>query len=147
MLRRVLSLLGVLLIAAACTSVDETEWCVKTQFGKVKQERMPTGLEFMPMHEATCFDMTDQNFPDDGEATTMEAQTNDPVTVQSDVSVIFAYDPASLFDVFLDKRSEQDALIESMQNRLSRIESQLDTMLTLYLADADDQTKKELLTL
>ena len=120
---------------------------MKTRFGKVKQERMFTGLEFMPMHEATCFDMTDQNFPDDGEATTMEAQTNDPVTVQSDVSVIFAYDPASLFDVFLDKRSEQDALIESMQNRLSRIESQLDTMLTLYLADADDQTKKELLTL
>lgn len=101
-------------IGAACTSVDDTEWCVKTRFGEVKQEHMSSGWNNLWLHDATCFDMTDQNFPENGEATIMEAQTNDPVTVKGDVSVTFAFDPSSLFEVFLDKRSERSAKIEIM---------------------------------
>jgi len=97
---------------AACASVDDTEHCVKTRFGEVKIEHMESGLNNLFLHDATCFDMTDQNFPTDGEATALEAQTNDPVTVTGDVSVIFAYDPNSIFQVFLDKRSERSARIE-----------------------------------
>lgn len=101
-----------LFTAAACTSVDDTEHCVKTRFGRVVDEHMGSGINNMMLHDATCFDMTDQNFPENGEATAMEAQTNDPVTVTGDVSVIFAYDPESVFQVFLDKRSEASAHLE-----------------------------------
>lgn len=113
-LQTILVLMLAVGIGSACTSVDDTEWCVKTKFGKVKTQHMESGWNNLFLHDATCFDMTDQNFPEDGEATIMEAQTNDPVTVKGDVSVTFAFDPASLFEVFLDKRSERSAKIEIM---------------------------------
>ncbi len=121
-MKRLQSLLAFVLIglfASACsfTTVDETEHCVKTRFGEVKQEKIGTGFNYLGLHDASCFDMTDQNFPEsdegnDGSPIMMEAQTNDPVTVRGDVSVIFAYDPISVFDVYMDKRSEAKAEIE-----------------------------------
>ena len=110
--RAVLMAILALFTVAACVSVDDTEHCVKTRFGRVVDEHMASGFNNLMLHDATCFDMTDQNFPADGEATAMEAQTNDPVTVTGDVSVIFAYDPGSVFEVFLDKRSEASAHME-----------------------------------
>ena len=104
------------MFASACSfkSVDATEHCVKTRFGKVKEEKIGTGFNYLGLHDATCFDMTDQNFPeeDGDDPIMMEAQTSDPVTVRGDVSVIFAYDPLSVFDVYMDKRSEDKAQIE-----------------------------------
>lgn len=110
--RAVVMAILALFTVAACVSVDDTEHCVKTRFGRVVDPHMSSGFNQLMLHDATCFDMTDQNFPADGEATAMEAQTNDPVTVTGDVSVIFAYDPESVFQVFLDKRSEASALLE-----------------------------------
>jgi len=113
---RFLSLALVLCFGAmACTAVDSTEHCVKTRFGDVKKEKLESGWNYLGMHDAVCFDMTDQNFPpesDENVPIMMEAQTSDPVTVKGDVSVIFAYDPLSVFDVYMDKRSEEKAQIE-----------------------------------
>ncbi len=99
------------LFMAGTTTVDATEHCVLTRFGRVKQERMDTGFHFTPLSEATCFTLTESNFPKTGEAETMEAQTNNPVTITGDVAVIYAYDPDNVFQVFLDKRSQDAAEI------------------------------------
>lgn len=109
-LRSTLALL--MLVVMACVSVDDTEHCVKTRFGRVVNEHMDSGFNNLILHDATCFDMTDQSFPADGDASVMEAQTSDPVTITGDVSVIFAYDPNSVYEVFLDKRSEASAHLE-----------------------------------
>jgi regulator of protease activity HflC (stomatin/prohibitin superfamily) len=106
-------LVAVAILGTGCTSVDETEHCVKTRFGKVKQERMATGFEFLGLHDATCFDMTEQNFPVNQEdAIQVEAQTNDPITVQGELSLVYYFNPESVFEVFLAKRSEGAAEAE-----------------------------------
>lgn len=103
-------LLLFLLLAAGCTTVDETEWCVQTRYGNVINQHMDVGLNFTPISSATCFSMTEQAFPDpvagEDDDETMEAQTGgDPVTVIGEVSIVWAYDPETVFDVFLAKRS------------------------------------------
>ena len=92
---------------AGTTTVDETDHCVLTRFGRVKQDHMTTGFHFTPLSEATCFTLTEKNFPSTGEAETMEAQTNDPVTITGDVAVIYSFDPENVFQVFLEKRSQE----------------------------------------
>lgn len=104
-----------LLLALGCTGVDATEHCVLTRYGKVVQEKMGTGLAWTPIANATCFSLTDQNWPTgEGEKETVEAQTADPVTVIGDVAIVFKYDPTTVFQLFLDKRSEQAARVEVM---------------------------------
>lgn len=96
-----------ILVATASTTVHTTEHCVKTRFGDVKEERMNTGFQLMLLADKTCFDMTDQNFPPNTDRPTqMEAQTADPVTVTGDLTVVYSFDPSSVFEVFLEKRSE-----------------------------------------
>lgn len=109
------------------TIVDSTEHCVLTRYGKVVERKMDTGLNFTPFTEATCFSMTEQNFPTGAEdRETMEAQTRDPVTVIGDVALVYAYDPATIYDVFVEKRSSaaveteiRNAIREGYRNALS----------------------------
>jgi regulator of protease activity HflC (stomatin/prohibitin superfamily) len=104
-------------LLAGCTAVDSTEYCVLTRYGNVVDERMDNGLHPTPFTEATCFTMTDQVFPipdDDAEAEIIEAQTADPVTVQGDVAITWAYDPATIFQVFQEKRTPEAVEVEVM---------------------------------
>lgn len=96
-------------ILVACTSVDTTEHCVLTRYGRIIEPKMGTGMNFTPLANATCFTMTDRNYPDAGGKETMEAQTADPITVIGDVSIVYSYDPATVAKLFEDKRTPEAA--------------------------------------
>ena len=104
--------LSLLALLGACTSVDTTEHCVLTRYGKVIEPRMSTGINFTPLSKATCFSMTDKNYPEAGGKETMEAQTADPITISGDVSIVYAYDPGTITQLFEDKRTPEAAEAE-----------------------------------
>ena len=97
---------------AACTSVDSTEHCVETRYGKVVNERMSTGLNPTILTTATCFPMTERNYPSGGQKEVISAQTQDPITVEGDVAIVYKYDPATITRVFLEKRTPDAAEAE-----------------------------------
>lgn len=108
----------VLLAVTACTSVDVTEDCILTRYGKVVEEKMDIGLNFTPFTHATCFKMTEQNFPN-GDANAkeiIEAQTHDPITVSGELAIVYKFDPATIMPVFLEKRSQENAEIEILNS-------------------------------
>ena len=104
MLAKISAIGGTLLVAVVilavvftgCTKIDQTEYCIETRFGKVVDEHMATGMALTVFSEATCFPLTDVNFPATGQTETIDAQTADPVTVTGDVGVVYAYDPTSV---------------------------------------------------
>ena len=118
-----------LLALVGCTSVDSTEHCVETRYGKVINAKMDNGLNLTPFSDATCFPMTERAYPsqENPEAReTISAQTQDPITVEGDVVVTFRYDPATVEKVFLDKRTPEaaeaeiaNAIREGYRNALS----------------------------
>ena len=121
--------LGLLALSslAACTSVDTTEHCVLTRYGKVVDPKMGTGMNFTPLSNATCFTMTERNYPEGGEKEVIKAQTQDPITVVGDVAVVYKYDPATISKVFEEKRTPDaaeaeiiNAIREGYRNALSR---------------------------
>jgi regulator of protease activity HflC (stomatin/prohibitin superfamily) len=104
---------GVGLVTTAFTRVDSTEHCVLTRYGSVIKRKMSTGLNFTPLAEPTCFKMTQKNFPDNADGKeVIQATTADPVTVEGDVAVTWSYNPASIYQVFLDKRTPEAAETE-----------------------------------
>lgn len=121
MLKRLAPIVA-LVALAACERVDQTEYCVKTQYGNVTDKDLKPGLvnTMAPGTELTCFSMTDQNFPekhnDDSTSTlVMDVQTGggeQPLTIQVEVSGVYAFDPTTVYDVFLAKRSETKAEVE-----------------------------------
>ena len=111
-MRSSFALLVTTFVVAGCSSVDTTEHCVLTRYGRIIEPRMSTGLNFTPLAKATCFSMTDKNFPDAGGKETMEAQTRDPITVVGDVGIVYAYDPATILQLFEDKRTPEAAEAE-----------------------------------
>ena len=120
MLAKISAIGGTLLVAVVilavvftgCTKIDQTEYCIETRFGKVVDEHMATGMALTVFSEATCFPLTDVNFPATGQTETIDAQTADPVTVTGDVGVVYAYDPTSVNRVFIAKRTPGAAEIE-----------------------------------
>jgi regulator of protease activity HflC (stomatin/prohibitin superfamily) len=111
-------LAGLVLVLGGWTVVDSTEHCVLTRYGRVVERKMDTGLNFTPFANATCFSMTEQNFPAAAdEKETMEAQTRDPVTVLGDVAIVYSYDPGTIFEVFMEKRSP-DAVETEIRNSI-----------------------------
>lgn len=102
-------LLAVLPLMTACTAVDATEWCVATRYGKVTEQRMSEGLNGTFFENATCFPTTEQNH-------TMEqvqVRTRDPVTLTVEgITVIWEYPEDVYTNVFLDKRSHENAVRE-----------------------------------
>lgn len=119
-----IGLLAVALLAlTACERVDQTEYCVKTEYGTVVDKGLEPGLTqvIMPGTSLTCFSMTDQNFPkpvEDDTASgtlTMDVQTGggeQPLTIKVQVSSVYAFDPNSVFQVYMAKRSEAAAEVE-----------------------------------
>ena len=101
------------LMSTSFTRVDSTEHCVLTRYGSVLNRKMSTGLNFTPLSEPTCFGMTQRNFPDNAEGKeVIQATTADPVTVEGDVAVTWSYNHASIYQVFLDKRTPEAAETE-----------------------------------
>ena len=102
------AVLVALFAMGACATVDETEWCAKTRYGKVIEEQVETGLHIAIIHDFTCFDMTERIYPDgegeDGGVETMDAQTRDQLTIEGDVSVVVLLNPAIMSETFRDKR-------------------------------------------
>lgn len=106
-------LLITLMISGSFTRVDSTEHCVLTRYGTVIKRKMPTGLNFTPLSEPTCFRMTQRNFPETEEGKeVIQATTADPVTVEGDVAITWSYNPGSIYQVFLDKRTPEAAEME-----------------------------------
>lgn len=106
-------LFSMLLLSGSFTRVDSTEHCVLTRYGTVIKRKMPTGLNFTPLSEPTCFKMTQRNFPDnEAGKEEIQATTADPVTVEGDVAVTWSYNPGSIHQVFLDKRTPDAAETE-----------------------------------
>lgn len=106
-------LLLMLLLSGSFTRVDSTEHCVLTRYGTVIDRKMSTGLNFTPLAEPTCFRMTQRNFPDNAEGKEeIQATTADPVTVEGDVAVTWSYNPGTIYQVFLDKRTPESAETE-----------------------------------
>lgn len=104
----------VAVIMTACTTVDQTEHCILTRYGKVVNDKMDNGLSFTPFTTANCFTLRDQNFPDgsSGNKETMEAQTKDPLTVTGDVAIVYAFDPSNIKQIYLEKRSQDQAELQ-----------------------------------
>lgn len=114
-MRRALLLL-LLFPLVSCATVDETEYCVKTRFGEVVDQQMARGLVgTWLIYEVTCFDMTDQSFPDgrdEAEVEVIQAQTSDPVSLNAELQVIWRYDPETIYQIFLEKRQEAAVELE-----------------------------------
>ena len=113
-------------VLSACTSVDSTEHCVLTRYGKVVEAKMSTGMNFTPLSNATCFTMTERNYPGGDGKEVIEAQTQDPITVRGDVAVVYRFDPATIAAVFSEKRTPEaaeaeiiNAIREGYRNALS----------------------------
>lgn len=106
-------LLVMVLVSGGFTRVDSTEHCVLTRYGTVIKRKMSTGLNFTPLADPTCFRMTQRNFPDNADGKeVIQATTADPVTVEGDVAVTWSYNPGSIYQVFLDKRTPEAAETE-----------------------------------
>lgn len=106
-------LLFMLLVSGSFSRVDSTEHCVLTRYGTVIKRKMPTGLNFTPLSDPTCFRMTQRNFPEgEGGKEVIQATTADPVTVEGDVAITWSYNPGSIYQVFLDKRTPEAAETE-----------------------------------
>ena len=94
-------------------SVQETEHCVKLRYGRVAQEKMPTGMNWMigPGIEATCFNLVEQNWGGiDGVA--MEAPTNNPLPIKATVRVVYQHNRGRVTGpggLFTEKRSPDRA--------------------------------------
>lgn len=112
--------IALMLVAAsvACTTVDTTEHCILTRYGEVVNKQMSAGINWTPVSKATCFKMVEHNYPGgtdkEGQpnAEVIEAQTSDPITVQGEVALVYAYDPNTIYQVFLEKRSPDQVEIE-----------------------------------
>ena len=111
-MRRV-ALVAVTGLLAACTSIDSTEHCVETRYGKVVNQKMGTGLNVTLLTQATCFTMTERNYPPTvGGKEMIPAQTQDPITVEGDLAIVYKYDPATIIRVFEEKRTPESAETE-----------------------------------
>lgn len=107
--------LSILMTAAAltgCTTIDQTEHCIATRYGEVVDKHGSPGLASEIGKDWTCFPLTDQNFPGGDEPEKMDVQTSDPVTLGLEVSMVYAYDPETIYQQFLEKRSQEQVEIE-----------------------------------
>ena len=112
----VLVLVVVLVAAVALVdieSVQETEHCVRLRYGRVAQEKMPTGMNWMvgPGLEATCFNLVEQNWGG-ADGVQMEAPTNNPLQIKATVRVVYQHNRAQITGpggLFTEKRTPERA--------------------------------------
>lgn len=109
--------LAVLAVAVSalggCAFIDATEHCVQTRYGKVTEEKVAPGIEGAFFVDHTCFSMTDQNYPEgEAEKEVVDGVTNDKLPVTVDLAVVWRYDPETIYQVFLEKRSPDRVKVE-----------------------------------
>lgn len=115
---RKIGLLAVLVLAAACERIDETEHCVETRYGNVTKEKAPEGLNAAVLSDYTCFKLTEQNYPGNNEKEVIDnAPTRDSTLIAGDVAMTWQYNRATVFEVFKAKRNP-DAVMFEIQNAL-----------------------------
>jgi regulator of protease activity HflC (stomatin/prohibitin superfamily) len=101
-------MLIVITVVGEFTTVDATEHCVETRYGKIVQEQMPTGFAFLFLSKPTCFPITDQNYPEQqGVSEEFESQTRDPVTLKGNLTVVYHYQEIPA--LFREKRTPEAA--------------------------------------
>lgn len=111
-----------LLLVAACVRVDTTEYCVGTRYGNVTEQRATVGLNAAILTDYTCFPLTDQNYPDNAShADNLTVQTSDPVTLDVEVTMVYAFDEKSVYETFLEKRSFDAAEVEVLNGLRSGV--------------------------
>lgn len=110
----------------ACTKVDSTEHCVETLYGEVKDTKMDNGLNATIFTDATCFSVTEQNYPESQQDTLhFEAQTADPVTITGNYAVVFMY--KNVENLFHDKRTPDVAknqLVNAVREAIGAVTTQ-----------------------
>jgi regulator of protease activity HflC (stomatin/prohibitin superfamily) len=113
--------LAAALALAACTSVNETEHCVETRYGKIVTPKVTPGLTTTFTTDVTCFDLTQQQFPpitsndSAGRATAERVPMflKDSVSVDADISFLWRYNNAGA--AFVEKRSH-DGVVSELSN-------------------------------
>lgn len=112
-MHRYILLIASILFLSSCTRVDETEHCVLVRYGNVIEERMSEGIKFLPIADAECFPLVDQNYPERADQQErVSAQTSDPVTVTGDLAIVWKYDPTQVFQTFREKRTHAAVEVE-----------------------------------
>lgn len=121
MRKSILAMMAVVPLISACnsTTVNRNESCIPIKWGDVVQETpLDPGFKLYFVTKARCFDMRDQQFPDpeqmDGqESIQMTAQTNDPLTVTGDVTVVYRIRAGSALEVY-DTKGTEEALEQEL---------------------------------
>jgi hypothetical protein len=127
-----------LIVASACTAVDETEHCVETRYGKIVTEKMSNGLNGTVMTQATCFPTTEQNFALEN----VEITTKDPVTLKvSKVTVLLKYNTSQIPQTFMDKRKHENAMAAAYDGAVEAIKN---SWSTVYLTEVYGTKKPQL---
>lgn len=125
-MRTKLFALLVLPFLGACgfTTVERNQACIQTRFGDVVNngELLDPGFKAFIVSRTRCFDMREQTFPDEeseGErSVTMRAQTNDPLTVTGDVTVVYRFRPGSALEIY-DTKGTEEALERELYAAIS----------------------------
>jgi regulator of protease activity HflC (stomatin/prohibitin superfamily) len=94
-------------VLGGCRTIDTTEHCVATRYGKVISEKGEPGIASEIMKDWECFPLTDQNFPSNDKTEKMDVQTSDPVTLEAELAMVYAYEPGTIYNLFLTKRSDE----------------------------------------
>lgn len=111
---KLLALLALAVLGTACTSIDATDHCVETRYGKVVTPKMDAGLTTTFTTDVTCFPNTQQQFPPsvgkDNEAPAEDISflTKDSTNVQGEISFEWTYTDA--FQAFNEKRRHEVVL-------------------------------------
>jgi hypothetical protein len=122
--------LGLIAVLAGCwASVDETEWCVKTRYGAIKEAGMPSGFQMINIvDDVTCFDVTERQFPpgDADAVMTATATTSDPLDVQVTYQIVVQLNVQNMEQTYIDKRHERQierdlngAIISGLQDAVA----------------------------
>ncbi len=109
-----------LLVLGACASVDETEHCVNTRYGKVISEKLASGLSGVMFSDIECFPLTQQAFPQ-GSGGENAPRENVPVITADSVAVVFEvaldWHYTDAWKAFQVKRSH-DRVLQEISNGL-----------------------------
>jgi regulator of protease activity HflC (stomatin/prohibitin superfamily) len=94
-------------LLGGCRTIDVTQHCIATRYGNVIDQKGDPGLASEIMKDWECFPLTDQNFPGSDTTEKMDVQTSDPITLTAELAMVYAYDPNTIYALFLEKRNDE----------------------------------------
>lgn len=110
----------ILVISVGWTAVDQRDACFKMRYGRIVDRNIESGLTPQWwVYDIECLPMTDQQIPhgegegsDDQGWISVPFQTSDRVQLSVPVRAVVAYDPATVEEVFVAKKTQQAILGE-----------------------------------